>query len=62
MKEKIEVNKIMAEITGKQKIGQEEGAIGYFSKNILNREIITEIAVIMALIPRINEDLYFNKF
>lgn len=62
VKEKIEINNIMAEITGKQKIGREEGAIGYFSKNILNREIITEMAVIMALIPRINEDLYFNKF
>lgn len=62
IKEKIEVNHIMAEITGRQKIGHEEGAIGYFSKNVLNREIITEMAVIMALIPRINEDLYLNKF
>lgn len=62
IKEGIEVNDIMAEMTGKQRIGHEEGAIGYFSKNVLNREIITEMAVIMALIPRVNEDLYFNKF
>ncbi|MCS7098624.1 MAG: inosine/xanthosine triphosphatase [Candidatus Methanomethyliaceae archaeon] len=59
LRENMEVNTIMAEITGEPKIGHKGGAISYFSKNILNREIITEIAVIMALIPRLNENLYF---
>lgn len=59
LKENIEVNTIMAEITGEPSIGHKGGAISYFSKNTLDRETITEIAVIMALIPRLNENLYF---
>ncbi|NHV45399.1 MAG: inosine/xanthosine triphosphatase [Candidatus Verstraetearchaeota archaeon] len=59
--ERLEVNTIMEEITKKPKIGQKEGAIGFLSKGITNRTQITEMAVLMALIPRLNEDL-FNKF
>ena len=60
--EQIEVNKVMAELTGESFLGHKEGAIGYFSKGVLDRTALTELAVLMALIPRLNEDLYFNKF
>ncbi|MCX8182507.1 MAG: inosine/xanthosine triphosphatase [Candidatus Methanomethyliaceae archaeon] len=59
--ERIEVNNIMAELTGEPFLGHKEGAIGYFSKGTMNRTALTELAVLMALIPRLNEDLYFGK-
>ncbi|MEM3882876.1 MAG: inosine/xanthosine triphosphatase [Candidatus Methanomethyliaceae archaeon] len=59
--ERIEVNKVMAELTGEPFLGHKEGTIGYFSKGALNRTTLTEFAVLMALIPRLNEDLYFGK-
>ncbi|MGQ9759318.1 MAG: inosine/xanthosine triphosphatase [Candidatus Methanomethylicaceae archaeon] len=61
LEERIEVNVAMADLTGEQGLGHREGAIGYFSKGALNRTVLTEFAVLMALIPRLNEELYFSK-
>lgn len=61
LEERIEVNSLMAELTGEPLLGHKEGAIGYFSRGALNRTKLTELAVLMALIPRLNEGLYFGK-
>jgi inosine/xanthosine triphosphatase len=59
--EGIEVGTAMDQLTGISELGQKQGAIGYFSKGELNRTKLTEYAVLMALLPRLNEDLYFPE-
>jgi non-canonical (house-cleaning) NTP pyrophosphatase len=49
------VGEAMDELTGISEIGHKQGAIGYLTKNLLNREGLTEGAVIMAMVPRISE-------
>lgn len=56
---KIELGDIMAKISGNPGIKVNEGAIGYFSHGIIDRVEITKQSVEMALIPFINEELYF---
>ncbi len=53
-----EVGHIMADLSGISQIGQKNGAVGYLSKGLIDRMRFTELCVIMALIPRMNEDLY----
>ncbi len=53
-----EVGHIMADLSGIPHIGQKVGAVGYLSKGLIDRTRFTELCVIMALIPRINDDLY----
>ncbi len=53
-----EVGKIMEKISGIKNIGKNIGAIGFLSKGIIDREKLTEQAVLSALIPRINKTLY----
>lgn len=55
-----EVGDLMNEMTGISELGQKQGAIGYFSKGHLNRTALTELAVLMALIPRLSGELYFR--
>ena len=57
--EGVEVNDVMSQIAGIPDLGKKQGAIGYLSKNVMNRTELTEVAVLMALLPRINRDLYF---
>ncbi|HDM60138.1 MAG TPA: inosine/xanthosine triphosphatase [Archaeoglobus veneficus] len=54
-----EVGDIMSRITGIERLGEKQGAIGYLTKNTITRSKLTSIAVTMALIPWINPDLYF---
>jgi len=61
LEEGIEVGTAMDELTGIHKLGQKQGAIGFFSKGCLDRTSLTEYAVMMALIPRLNEGMYFDK-
>lgn len=49
------VGEVMAVVTGIQEIGHKQGAIGYLSKDILNRLGLTEQAVLMAMVPRLSE-------
>lgn len=58
--EGIEVGTAMDQLTGVEELGQKQGAIGYFSKGRLDRTSLTEQAVLMALLPRINQELYFK--
>ncbi len=56
-----EVGKVMEELTGIRDIGRRIGAIHYLTKGVISRVELTRLAVTMALIPRINEGLYFRS-
>ncbi len=49
--------KIMGENPGKQ-----GGAIGYLTKGVMKRQQLTESAILAAMVPRINKELYFERF
>jgi inosine/xanthosine triphosphatase len=52
------VEDAMAHVKGLQGIGSKEGAIGYLTERRLDRDRLTESAVLMAMVPRIRRDLY----
>jgi inosine/xanthosine triphosphatase len=52
------VGQSMEESFGIKDIGKRMGAIGYLSKDLLDRTKLTEQAVLAAMIPRIRRDLY----
>src|SRR5512136_1109620 len=58
LREGIEVGTAMDQLTGVEELVQKQGAIGYFSKGRLDRTSLTEQAVLMALLPRVNQRLY----
>lgn len=60
LREKKEIGTVMEELTGIKDIGETIGSIGYLSKGILNRIALTEQAILMALIPRLNYKIYFE--
>ena len=55
-----EVGDLMDEFSGMVGIGRKEGAIGFLSKCRINRINLCEQAVLMAMIPRLNEEDYFD--
>ncbi|OGS42004.1 MAG: hypothetical protein A3K67_06175, partial [Euryarchaeota archaeon RBG_16_62_10] len=52
------VGETMSKITEIEEIGRKMGSIGYLSDGLIDRTSLTEIAVLMALIPRIRKELY----
>lgn len=56
--EGIEVGTAMDQLTGVEELGKKQGAIGFFSKGHMDRTSLTEHAVLMALLPRVNSVLY----
>jgi inosine/xanthosine triphosphatase len=52
------VGQSMEDKYGIKNIGRKKGAIGYLSKELIDRTKLTEQAVVMALIPRIRSELY----
>ncbi|MCK4730540.1 MAG: inosine/xanthosine triphosphatase [Candidatus Aenigmarchaeota archaeon] len=56
-----ELGPAMDELTGDSNIKQKGGAIGFFTKDVLNRKDLCVPGVITALIPFINEKLYFRE-
>jgi inosine/xanthosine triphosphatase len=52
------VGDTMSRITEIEKIGHKMGSVGYLSDGMIDRTSLTEIAVLMALIPRIRKELY----
>lgn len=52
------VSEAMEIATGIRDIGEKMGAVGYLTKGKLNRDELTEQAVLMALVPRIRKELY----
>ncbi len=57
-----ESEEVFEEITGIKNIGNKIGAIGYLSKGYVEREELSTQAVISALIPRLNKELYIGKW
>ena len=55
-----EVGDVMDKITGIDNLGQKQGAVSYLSKEMLNRTENTEQCVLTAMIPRMNEKIYFK--
>ena len=56
-----EVGDVMDQITGVEDLGEKMGAVSYLSKGLLDRTRNTEQCVLMAMIPRMNEKVYFKK-
>lgn len=54
-----EVGHVMDQVTGVEKLGQKTGAVSYLSRGLLDRTGNTEQCVLMAMIPRMNEGVYF---
>ncbi len=52
------VSEAMADLTGVRGIGATYGAIGYLTERRMDRDTLTEAAVLMAMVPRIRRDLY----
>ena len=51
----------MDKVTGVDKLGQKTGAVSYLSKGMLDRTENTEQCVLMVMIPRMNEEIYFKR-
>jgi inosine/xanthosine triphosphatase len=60
LKEGKEVGGAMDIFLGMRDIGRKMGAIGHLSKGILKRINLNESAIMMAMIPRINEEDYLD--
>ncbi len=52
------VGETMSDITGIEDIGRRSGSIGFLSDGLIDRTALSEIAVLMALIPRLRKELY----
>ncbi|MCJ7606590.1 MAG: inosine/xanthosine triphosphatase [Thermoplasmata archaeon] len=52
------VGDVMARITGIEGIGRKSGSIGYLTDGMMDRTSLTEVAVLMSLVPRIRVELY----
>jgi inosine/xanthosine triphosphatase len=52
------VGETMSKITGIENIGHKAGSIGFLSDGMIDRTSLTEISVLMALVPRIKAELY----
>ncbi len=53
-----EMEDVMEKISGIDKIGEKEGAVGFLSKGLIDRLSLTEQCVLMAIVPIISESLY----
>ncbi|RLF01622.1 MAG: hypothetical protein DRJ64_10385, partial [Thermoprotei archaeon] len=57
----IELEDIMEELSGIKDIGEKMGAIYLLSKGVMSRLDLSEQAVLTALIPFINKELYWRE-
>ncbi len=55
------IGEAMQDLTGINNIGSKKGAIGFLTKNIIDRTLLTEQAVIMAMVPRIRKKFFGNE-
>ncbi|MGZ7068062.1 MAG: inosine/xanthosine triphosphatase [Methanobacterium sp.] len=56
-----EVGEVMDKVTGVNNLGQKEGAVSFLSKGMLDRTENTAQCVLTAMIPRMNNEIYFKK-
>ncbi|MGQ0796753.1 MAG: inosine/xanthosine triphosphatase [Methanobacteriota archaeon] len=52
------VGEAIARLSGVADVGRKQGAIGYLTNRVLDRDRLTEAAVLMAMVPRIRRELY----
>ena len=57
---RVELGDVMDEIIGEKNTKQKGGAVGFFTKGVINREKLYVDGIISALIPLLNEDLFFD--
>lgn len=55
-----EVGDVMDQVTGVDNLGEKMGAVSFLSKGMLDRTGNTEQCVLTAMIPRLNEGIYFK--
>ena len=55
-----EVGDVMDQVTGVNKLGQKTGAVSHLTQGMLDRTGNTEQCVLMAMVPRMNEGIYFG--
>ncbi len=55
-----EVGDVMDQVTGVDKLGQKTGAVSHLTQGMLDRTGNTEQCVLMAMVPRMNEGVYFG--
>ncbi len=60
LREGVEVALPMSELSGDEELKKTIGAIGFLTRKKLVRKELNKLAVLMAMIPRINEELYFG--
>ncbi|MFX0097321.1 MAG: inosine/xanthosine triphosphatase [Candidatus Hodarchaeota archaeon] len=58
VKKNLEIDEAMENITGIKDMGERQGAVGHLTHGILLRKELTEQSILMAMIPRINVELY----
>ena len=56
-----ELGEVMDRFTGMQNTKRKQGAVGYFTKGVMNRKQFYVNGLLMALIPFINGDIYFEE-
>ncbi|MBN2187114.1 MAG: inosine/xanthosine triphosphatase [Dehalococcoidia bacterium] len=56
-----ELGDVMEDLTGGQDTKQKQGAVGYFTRGVMNRKGIYVDGLVAALVPFLNESLYFKK-
>jgi inosine/xanthosine triphosphatase len=56
-----ELGDVMDRITGENNIKQKGGAIGFFTKEIMDRKALYISGLIVAFVPFLNEELYFKS-
>ncbi len=54
------VGQAMEELTGVKEMGSKYGAIGFLTERRMDRDALTEAAVLMAMVPRIRQELYLG--
>ena len=57
----IELGDVMDEITKENNTKQKSGAIGFFTKNVMDRKSLYVYGLVAALVPFLNERLYFEE-
>jgi len=58
---RIELGDVIDELINEHNSKQKQGAIGYLSKGVINRVELYKMGVIMALVPFLNDEWYFNN-
>lgn len=56
-----EVGEIMDRVTGVNDLGEKAGAVSYLTRGMLDRTENTEQCVLMAMVPRLNQEVYFVR-